>query len=210
MNEEKLLGIYIKSDLKWSKQIDKVVNDTNYVLSKLKRLRQHLGKKELKILADGLFMSKLRYCLPVYAAESIRLEASEPKSTQLQKLQRNQNKMLRTITGTRQRDHVRIADLLQSTGFLSVNQSAAYGLLVEVWKAREFSVPVLGNILDRRRNDTRTLRSDSANVVAAMGQDELSINCARLWNMSTPKFKNTNLLKVAKAEAKTLAKTLPI
>ena len=162
------------------------------------------------MIADGLVMSKIRYCLPVYAADSIRLKTSDPQSTQLQNIQRGQNKMLRIITGNKLKDRVRVSDMLTTTGFLSVNQSAAYSLLVELWKAREFSVPILGSMLDRKRNDERTLRSDSAATVSALGHDELALYCARLWNLSTKKFKTTNLLKVAKAEAKALAKTLPV
>ena len=100
--------------------------------------------------------------------------------------------------------------MLATTGFLSVNQAAAYSLIMELWKAREFGVPILSELLGRRRNDDRILRSDSANKVSTTGRDILAINCEKLWNKSSNKFKNTNLLKVAKKEAKTFAKSLPI
>jgi len=100
--------------------------------------------------------------------------------------------------------------MLEDTRFMSVNQSAAYSLLVELWKAREFDVPVMNVLLGRQRNDTRTLRSDSANQVTTMGRDTVAINAEKLWNLASAKFRTTNLLKIAKAEAKALAKTLPI
>ena len=100
--------------------------------------------------------------------------------------------------------------MLDDTKFMSVNQMAAYGLLVEMWKAREFKVPVLGSLLDRRRNDERTLRSDSENRVATTCRDSLAINIERLWNIASGKLKNTNLLTIAKSEARALAKTLPV
>ena len=59
--DEKLLGIYIQSDLKWEKQIDRVISEANYAISLLMRLRDHLDKKELRMIADGLVMSKIRY-----------------------------------------------------------------------------------------------------------------------------------------------------
>ena len=134
-DEEKLLGVHVQGDLKWTKHIDKVTSDLNYGLSVLQRLRHHLGKKELTIVADGLVMAKVRYCLPAFAAEAIRLQTSDPQSTQLQRIQVCQNNMLRTLTGSHRRDRVRVADMLASTGFLSVNQWASYSLLMEIWKA---------------------------------------------------------------------------
>jgi hypothetical protein len=50
-------------------------------------------------------------------------------------LQKAQNRMLRTITRTWLRDKVRIGDLLNRTGLLSVNQTAAQIKLCEMWKA---------------------------------------------------------------------------
>jgi len=148
--------------------------------------------------------------LPAFASESIRFQETDPQSTPLQRIQRGQNDALRILTGKKRRDHVRISEMLERVNFLSVNQTAAYGLLMELWKARQFDVPVLGTLLARRRNDGRTLRSDSANIVTTSGQEKLLINCERLWNRATTKFKVTNLLKVAKSEAKTIAKSLPI
>ena len=100
--------------------------------------------------------------------------------------------------------------MLEDTGFLSVNQMAAYSLLIETWKARQFNVPILSGLLERKRKDNRTLRSDSANKVATIGYDSVALVCERLWNMSSDKFKSTNLVNVAKNEAKILVKTLPL
>jgi len=164
----------------------------------------------IRMIADGLVMSKIRYCLPVYAAESLRLREIDPQALTLQRIQRAQNDMLRVINHKRRRDHVRIIDMLDSSKFLSVNQMTAYALIVELWKARQFNVPVLENLLERSRNDERTLRSDTLGKVSTNGHDTVALNCERLWNLSSDKFKKTNLLKVAKSEAKKLAKTLPI
>ena len=70
--------------------------------------------------------------------------------------------------------------------------------------------PVLDTLLGRQRNDERTLRSDTSNKVSSTRQEAYSMNVEKLWNMSNEKFKNTNLLKVAKSEAKKLASSLPI
>ena len=210
MEEEKLLGITVQSDLKFTRQFDRVTTEANYALSTLKRLRQHLGNKELRTIADGLVMSKLRYGLQVFAAASLRLNPTDPQSTAMQRIQRCQNDMLRIVTGNKRRDHVRIEDMLSETRFLSVNQTAAYSLLIEMWKAREFSVPYLDVLLEKRRLDDRTLRSDSANKVTSTGNDTIALNIEKLWNAASEKFKKTNLVKVAKSEARALARTLPV
>jgi len=79
-----------------------------------------------------------------------------------------------------------------------------------MWKAREFSVPYLDVLLEKRRLDDRTLRSDSANKVTSAGNDTIALNIEKLWNAASEKFKKTNLLKVAKSEARALARTLPV
>jgi len=83
--------------------------------------------------------------------------------------------------------------MMAEVGFLSVNQSAAYGLLMETWKAREFGVPVLGELFERKRDDSRILLSDSDGKVMTEGRDIITINIERLWNRSSKNFKNTNL-----------------
>ena len=208
--EEKLLGVWIRNDLKWSSHIEKLTTELNYVLSVLRRLRSHLNFKNLKSIAEGLHMSRIRYALPVFAAEYLRICPSDSTSENLQRLQKSQNDMLRTLTGQKQSDHARVSDMLMRTGMLSVNQLIAYGMLMDVWKAREFRIPVLGTLLDRQRNDERTLRSDTSNKVSSTRHEAYSMNVEKLWNMSNEKFKNTNLLKVAKSEARKLASSLPI
>ena len=81
---------------------------------------------------------------------------------------------------------------------------------MEMWKARAFDVPVLGNLIDQGRGDERTLRSDSLGTVKSVVDEPFAKICAKLWNMSSDSFKSTNLLVIAKREAKKLARSLPI
>ena len=192
------------------KQVEKVISETSYALSVLRRLAGELGRKEMRTIADGLVNSKLRYCLPVYASESLRIVEADAQSTLMSRLQRTQNDMLRIVCGKRRRDHVRIVDMLSELGFLSVNQSAAYGLLIESWKARNFHVPILKDLLENKRNESMVLRSNSAGMLSTQGRDKITLNLERLWNMSSARFRSSNLLKVAKIEAKILVKSLPV
>ena len=179
-------------------------------MSVLWRLRKVLGNKEMKLFADGLFMSRIRYCLPVFGIESLRANENEPTSSIIGELQKAQNRVLRIITGRKRSDHVKIADMLETTGFLSINQMLAYSCLMEMWKARSFNVPVLGDLFDRKRQDSRTLRSNTFDIVDSNCEEQLVKKLVKLWNSSTKSFKETNLLVIAKREARTLAKSLPL
>ena len=65
----KLLGVWISKDLKFSKHIDEVKKDLNYSISILWRLRKVLNGRILRTIADGLVMSKIRYCAAVWGSE---------------------------------------------------------------------------------------------------------------------------------------------
>ena len=82
--------------------------------------------------------------------------------------------------------------------------------MLEMWKAKTFEVPVLGTLLNRARNDNRNLRSDSQHIVKYSENEPFAITAASLWNRASHRFKTTNLLVVAKNEAKTLVKSLPL
>ena len=162
------------------------------------------------MIAHGIVISRIRYCLSVYGVEGLRLESNQQLSGLQHDVQKVQNNVLRILTGHKRSEHVRIADMLESTNILSVNQLTAYESVMEMWKARAFDVPVLGNLIDQGRGDERTLRSDSLGTVKSVVDEPFAKICAKLWNMSSDSFKSTNLLVIAKREAKKLARSLPI
>jgi len=208
--ETKLLGVYVTNDLKWKYQVDKLINDLNYSISVLWRLRSALGNKEMKMIAEGLVMSKLRYCIATYGVEFVRVNENDPTHNLLDRLQLIQNTVLRIITGHRRSEHVRISDMLKKTGLLSVNQMIAYSCLMEAWKAKTFNVPILKSVFDRERKDSRILRSDTNNIVTYKSNEAFARNSSKLWNLASTRFKNTNLTIVAKNEAKKLVNSLPL
>ena len=209
-DEEKALGLWITDDLKWKSQTEKLIKELNYGVSVLWRIRKVLGNKELKMIAEGLINSRIRYCLQVYGVEGLRINYEQSTLGLQQDVQKVQNKVLRIITGHTRSEHVRISDMLESTGMMSVNQMAAFGCLMEMWKATSFDVPIIGSVFDRRRLDNRSLRSDTAGVVQT-SYDEPFAKCAtKLWNLASERFRSTNLIVIAKKEAKILARSLPI
>ena len=155
-------------------------------------------------------MSRLRYCLPVIGAEFVRFGDDDSRSGIMQSLQLIQNEMLRIVSGKRRRDHERIADMLENARMLSINQLASYSVLIESWRAETFNIEHLSSLLTHNRRDGRTLRSDTTNNVSSSINEPYAI-CARLlWNRSTTKYKETKSITVAKREAKSTAKLLPL
>ena len=209
-SEQKVLGIIIDKDLKWAKQTDKIAGECNYRLSTLRRLRYYLNTQQVRTIAEGLIMSRLRYCLPVWAAEYLRLKSSDPQSQIVHGVQVLQNEALRIITKSKRRDHVRISDMLEATHMLSVNQLTAFGTLMEIWKSRTFNIPHLSSLLEQKPSGDRILRSDSSNVLQASEVEPFSICAEKLWNMSSECFKTTKLISVAKSEARKTALQVPI
>jgi len=208
--DQKVLGVHVQNDFKYVKHIKKVKADLQYALSVLRRLRKSLGKKELSQVASGIFTSHLRYCLPVFASSYLRTGESDAYSTLMQELQVCQNDMIRILTGNKRSERVRIRDMLTETKTLSVNQLLGYSMLIETWKARNSNIPVLSSLLDRKRVDNRTLRSDSMSLVSPTVNEPFTVGTSKLWNLSSQRFKTTNLLTIAKIEARKLAETLPI
>jgi len=155
-------------------------------------------------------MSRIRYCLPVWGTEFIRFSESDPISSIIHDLQVVQNDMLCIITGCKRREHVRISDMLEKTKMLSINQLIAYSMILEVWKSRIFKVPHLATLHDNDRDDNRTLRSDTANNIRSSVVEPFAVCSEKLWNMSSHRFKATNLIKVAKIEARKMVQRLPV
>jgi len=206
--EEKLLGVVVQNDLKWDHHVGKIVSELNYSLHVLSRLSGHLGRKELKIIAEGIIMSRVRYCTSVWGSDFVRFGNSDPRHSLVQKVQSVQNQAMRTILRKKKSDHVRISDMLSELGMLSVNQTIAFNIIMDVWKARQFNVPVIGTLLRKRHHPTKTLRSEGKET--ADSTESFAKAAEKLWNSASERLRMTNLVVVAKKEAKELAQTLPI
>ena len=206
---ERVLGVQLSNNLEWKTHIDKVNERMSMGIYTLKRLQPLLSTKHLQNIAEGLIMSHTRYCAPVYLSGKVRTKENETQGQDMKKLQTQQNNALRIALKKNRRDHIKIADMLEATGSLSVNQMVCYSTLIETWKSNNITgiLPV-----SKRRQDDRTLRSDSDNLfhTGTINSKCFLFQASRLWNLSTQRFRTTNLLTIAKAEAKALAKSLPI
>ena len=134
IKSEKLLGIYIQDDLKWSEYLQ------NHEKSLIKQLTTRLnafriitGIANFKVrlmVANGIFISKLIFQISLWGGAEGYL---------LQSLQIVQNKAARLVT--RRSRYTPIAELLRQCGWLSVRQLAYYHSTVQIYKSRQSTYP---------------------------------------------------------------------
>ena len=62
---EKLLGVHVENDLTWTHHLTVLERKLKYRLFTLRRLSEKIPKYLLKNVADGIFMSLVRYGLPL-------------------------------------------------------------------------------------------------------------------------------------------------
>ena len=101
----------------------------------LKRLQYEFSQNNLKMLADGLVLSKIRYGISIYS--QTRLHDHDPPVGLIQKLQVKQNKAMRIVLRKRRLDKISTKNLLEDIGWLSVNQMTCKNLVTDIWKVLE-------------------------------------------------------------------------
>ena len=150
---EKLLGVIINNRMTWYEHLHgetwrKEANGTGLIpqlsqrLGMLKKLSFHSSRKKLKLLASGLFYSKLSYCLPLYVS-TWGLDMYRDTSTRTntftkednRKLQVIQNHLCRLLLKTQSnyyRQNQSTQELLDECGELSIHQMGAQQTLVMI------------------------------------------------------------------------------
>ena len=130
-------------------------------------------------------------------------------------IQKAQNRMLRTITGTWQRDRVRIKDLLERTNNMSVNQTAAQIKLCEMWKASKVEDYPVKMEKTKCKIGERVTRQNKEEKFKEMARTKLGMSTfvtdgARLWNRAPKNVTSAKTRWQAKKTIKEYCKTLPI
>ena len=96
------------------------------------RLRNHLPEDQCAILAQGLVISKIRYCLSAFA--HIRINESEQKNVLHEKLQIKMNDLLRLIKGVKRKDKIPIHELSKDLPWSSINRLGIETVALDAWK----------------------------------------------------------------------------
>jgi len=161
-DSEKLLGLTLSANLSWRGHVQELKKALHQRLFIIRRLRESLPKKQLIIVAEAIFNSKIRYGLTLFA--HCRVDDQDPTNGQMASIQKLQNDMMRTILGVTRSDHVSVNDLLERTGFTSVNRMAVQSVLAETFKILHHdTIPDLKTILTAGANTDYNLRSQHKN-----------------------------------------------
>ena len=109
----------------------------------LRKLSQHSSKKKLRMLASGLFYSKLSYCLPLftntwgldtYKVDMQRFTSfTKEDNRRMQVIQNQVSRLLldKGVAGRFKQD-LPTVDLLDTTDYLSIHQLGVQGTLVMI------------------------------------------------------------------------------
>ena len=149
---EKLLGVWVSNDLRRTQQLSKLESKLRSRLYTLRQMEQVIPKVLLKRVADGIFMSVLRYGLGIFCP--IRVEESDPHHSNIEGIRVVFNNMLRLLCGSKRTEHTSIQSMLDHLGWLSINQLAAEVRLIEVWKSLNLSGYSLSHIFPKFESGT--------------------------------------------------------
>ena len=132
---EKLLGCWVSENLKWSEHLmdseDNLVKSLNMRLGALKKVGKIASFKNRKMLANGIFMSKLSYLIALWGGCGVVLKKC---------LQIIQNKVARMVTKLDWSTPSK--EVLHQVGWLSVNQLIFYHSVLLIFKVKQNQTPV--------------------------------------------------------------------
>ena len=211
-----LLGIKFQDTLQWKCHINgkgglqSALNSRLYII---RRLQSHLSKKAVLKIVDGLFTSKLRYGLQLYG--KVRTKESDPECNDFKAIQLIQNKLLRSLNGSKIKDMIPTSSLLSKYSMLSVNQLNAQIKLVEIWKALNVDDYPLTVVKQTKDNSRVNTRADTKEKPIEIGKSVLVqktciSDAIHVWNNAPEKIINSITLSQAKTEIKKFVRQLPI
>ena len=187
--KETLLGVTIQSDLKWAGHIGKLQKKLKERLSGLSQTRRYVCQEFRKILAEGLFMSVLTYCIPVWGGTD---------KGHLRELQILQNRAAEIVLNLPTRSHRNM--MFDALNWLTVNQLITYHSVVTVYKIRKANEPeYLFNLLG---ND-----NFRGQIIVPMSQLSLCkrsfcFRAAESWNIVPESIRSIQTLVSFKRELK--------
>ena len=187
----------------------------------LTRLSKFVPIHKLKCLTNGLFGSKLRYCLPLYANVWVSQEMERNEilrhncftKANLQAIQTLQNKVMRLLTGLDRETPVKI--LLEKSGMLSVNQLAAFTIIVTTHKIKVSCQP---SYLARRlgfieNQNIRTQRNQQQILIKfnlSTACEGFIFKAAKLWShLPSSLSQETNIRRFKKRLIKWIKANIP-
>ena len=126
-----------------------------------------------------------------------------------------QNKMLRTLNGTKLKDKVSTASLLAKFNVLSVNQINAQIKLQQVWKAlhvEDYPLQIKLQLASTTGINTRASESKRPVEIGKsnLAQSTSTSDAIRIWNLAPDSIKLCLTVYKVKKAIKEFVKSLPI
>ena len=186
----KLLGITFDDSQQWKSHIygkGGLLSSLNSRLYIIRRLKNHLSKKAVLKLVDGLFTSKIRYGLQLFG--NVRTNTTDVECTDLKAIQLVQNKLLRHLNGSRVSDRISTVSLLDKFGMCAVNQLNAKAKMMEIWKALNVPKYPLELKKQAQNRDGVSTRADIKERLCEIGKSTITqksciSDAIRLWHIA--------------------------
>ena len=127
---EKLLGCYIQSNLKWTKHISELLKKLKTRLTALVQVKNIAPLSIRKMIYEGIFNSVLTYCIAIWGGLS---------QQDLDDLQVIQNKAIRVVLKKPPRTNRN--EMFDQTNYMTVRQLVVYHTLLNIYKIRLHKEP---------------------------------------------------------------------
>ena len=205
---EKLLGLNISSSLNWDIHVNKLCHTLKQRLTLLTRIKHKVNSNKLKIIAEAIFMSKIRYGISVYSNPKFEFNHLEQTmDPNLVKIQVVQNDLLRLIEGYRRSDHTNMKSLREKVKMMSVNQLSVYHTATEMFNIIHHSSS--DSLHEKLKIEHRgyQLRSldDGKVKIPNKGKKSctgFSYNGPKLWNQMPEHIRKTTIRAIFKDKVK--------
>ena len=173
-----------------------LLQDLSKRVGMLKHLRKNLSTNKFKILASGLFTSKMTYGIAAWGTvwginarfQEENWNSITMRKVEMKKLQVLQNSTLRLLLGKKYDTPTSI--LLGDSKSLSVNQMVAHTILCQVWKIKKSAQPeyhferLFGGRPEHMNIGTRSAANNDlqVNFRLSVGRGSFFYLATNLWN----------------------------
>ena len=216
---EKLLGVVINNELTWkehlygegwreeSQNAPGLIPQLSQRVRILRRLSKFVNTSRLKLFAEGMFYSKLSYCLPVFG-NVFGLDGHKDTTTRYssftkkdnRRLQVLQNSIMILLTGSPRGTPT--TTLLKNTSSLSVQQLVASQTLVMEHKVIHTARPayLAARLKVKKEEDGRRVQAksqgmlDAPNLKLTISKEDFIARGVKLFNILPPHIRTEPIL----------------
>ena len=184
---ETLLGCLIEPDLKWHKQVNRLLVRLKARLTALQHIKGLRMMQLRKRIAEGIFLSILSYCLPVFGGcDKVELDA----------LQVMQNKAARIVANLGLRDN-RVL-IYRQVGWMTVKQLIFYHSALATFRIRLSQEPEYLNTIMNRNN--RSNKIIITNTSLSLAKNSYCFRAAAQWNSLPEEIRNSQRISQFKSK----------